>query len=46
MYPENETFVLEIEREMFNEGLTHQGKDGVGIRYFSNLNGHKEDPSQ
>ena len=30
---------------MYNEGLTHQGKDGVGIRYFSNLNGVKEDPS-
>lgn len=30
--PDNETFVLEIEREVYNEGLGHQGKDGVGIR--------------
>ena len=35
LYPENETFVLEMEREVYNEGLTHQGKGGEGIRYFS-----------
>jgi hypothetical protein len=32
LYPDNETYVGEIEREVFNEGLGHQGKDGVGIR--------------
>jgi hypothetical protein len=41
--PDNETFVLEMEREVYNEGLTHQGKGGEGIRYFSNLDGVKED---
>lgn len=44
MDPDNVTFVDEIEREMFNEGLTHQGVNGSGIRYFSNLNGQKENP--
>ena len=48
LYPENETFVLEIEREVYNEALAHQGPvvNGVstGIRYFSNLNGVKELP--
>jgi DUF1680 family protein len=44
MWPDNETFVLEIERELFNEGLAHQGVNGSGIRYFSNLNGQKELP--
>ena len=46
--PDNETFVLEMEREVYNEGLAHQGPivNGVssGIRYFSNLNGVKENP--
>lgn len=42
--PNNETFVLEMERELFNEGLAHQGVNGSGIRYFSNLNGQKELP--
>lgn len=40
--------MLEIERELYNEGLAHQGPvvNGVttGIRYFSNLNGVKENP--
>lgn len=45
LQPDNETFVSEIEREVYNEGLGHQGKGGVGIRYFSNLNGVKEGPS-
>jgi hypothetical protein len=45
LWPDNETFVGEIEREMFNEGLGHQGANGVGIRYFSNMNGVKEIPS-
>ena len=48
LYPDNETFVLEIEREVYNEALAHQGPvvNGVstGIRYFSNLNGVKELP--
>lgn len=47
-FPENETYVLEMEREIYNEGLAHQGPvvNGVasGIRYFSNLNGVKEMP--
>ena len=47
-YPDNETFVLEMEREVYNEGLAHQGPvvNGVttGIRYFSNMNGVKENP--
>jgi hypothetical protein len=43
LYPENETFVLEMEREVYNEGLGHQGKNGEGIRYFSNMDGVKED---
>jgi hypothetical protein len=48
LFPDNETFVLEIEREVYNEGLAHQGPivNGIstGIRYFSNLNGVKESP--
>jgi hypothetical protein len=43
LMPDNETFVLEMEREVYNEGLAHQGAGGQGIRYFSNLNGVKED---
>ena len=43
LHPDNETFVLEMEREVYNEGLGHQGKGGGGIRYFSNLNGVKEE---
>ena len=41
LHPDNETFVLEMEREVYNEGLGHQGKGGEGIRYFSNMNGVK-----
>jgi hypothetical protein len=48
LYPDNETFVLEMEREVYNEGLAHQGPivngTSTGIRYFSNLNGVKETP--
>lgn len=44
LWPDNETFVLEIEREVYNEALTHQAPNGSGIRYFSNLNGIKETP--
>ena len=44
LWPDNETFVLEIEREVYNEALTHQSPNGTGIRYFSNLNGIKETP--
>jgi len=32
-----------MEREVYNEGLGHQGAGGEGIRYFSNLDGTKED---
>lgn len=42
--PDNETFVAEIEREVFNEGLAHIAPDGSGIRYFSFLNGMKSKP--
>ena len=42
--PDNESFVLEIEREVFNEGLAHLAPDGSGIRYFSYLNGAKQAP--
>ena len=44
LYPDNETFVLEIEREVFNEGLTHQGKGGEGIRYFSSAWARRSQP--
>ena len=44
LFPDNETFVLEIEREVFNEGLAHLAPDGSGIRYFSYLNGQKQEP--
>ena len=43
--PENTTFVDEIEREVFNEGLAHLAPDGSGIRYFSFLNGLKQAPA-
>ena len=43
--PENVTFVDEIEREVFNEGLAHLAPDGSGIRYFSFLNGLKQPPA-
>jgi len=46
LWPDNETFVGEIEREVYNEALTHQGPNGTGIRYFSNLNGLKEAPDR
>lgn len=45
LFPDNETFVGEIERELYNEALGHQGANGDGIRYFSNLNGVKENPA-
>jgi DUF1680 family protein len=44
LFPENETFVGEIETRVFNEGPAHQGANGTGIRYFSNLNNVKENP--
>jgi len=44
LYPENETFVSEIEKEIFNEAPAHLGENGVGIRYFSNLNGVLQNP--
>lgn len=45
LHPDNETFVTEIERELYNEGLAHLAPDGSGIRYFSFLNGVKEAPA-
>jgi DUF1680 family protein len=36
--------VGEIEREVYNEGLAHLAPDGSGIRYFSYLNGQKQQP--
>ena len=44
LMPDNETFVLEMEREVYNEGLSHLAPDGSGIRYFSFLNGVKSAP--
>ena len=41
LWPENETFVAEMEREIYNEGLGHQDVAANGIRYFSVLNGRK-----
>jgi hypothetical protein len=32
LWPDNETFVGEIEREVYNEALTHQAPNGAGIR--------------
>jgi len=44
LYPNNETFVLEMETQLVNEAPTHQ--DGsIGIRHFSVLNGVKENAS-
>lgn len=45
LWPDNETFVAEMERELYSEILAHQGLGGVGIRYFSNLHGQKEEPA-
>ena len=45
LQPDNETFVAEIEREVYNEGLAHLAPDGSGIRYFSFLNGVKQEPA-
>merc|ERR1711920_1201576 len=42
LWPDNETYVGEMEKELYNEGLTHQDVEGKGIRYFSMLNGLKE----
>lgn len=44
LYPDSEVYVAEIEKEMFNEGPAHQGANGTGIRYYSNLNGVKMNP--
>jgi hypothetical protein len=41
LYPENETFVAEMEAQLVNEAPTHQ-LGGAGIRHFSVLNGVKE----
>jgi hypothetical protein len=53
LYPDNETFVLEMERSIFNIGLAAQGRpgsggegpNGTGIRYFANYHKQKQYPS-
>ena len=50
LFPDNETFVLEMERSIFNVGLAAlgwpgsggQGPNGTGIRYFANLHKQKQ----
>jgi DUF1680 family protein len=42
LYPEEEKFVGEIERSMYNIVLADQARDGA-IRYHTNLVNHKED---
>ena len=53
LHPDNETFVLEMERSIYNVGLAAMGSDrsggegpnGTGIRYFANQHKHKQLPS-
>jgi hypothetical protein len=53
LYPDNETFVAEMERSIFNVGLAAmglpgaggEGPNGTGIRYFANQHKAKQLPS-
>lgn len=53
LYPDNETFVAEMERGILNVGVAAfgppgsggQGPNGTGIRYFANQHGLKQLPS-
>ena len=40
--PDNETYVSEMERSIYNVGLAAQVKDGTRIRYFARLHGYKQ----
>ena len=45
LFPENETFVFEMERSILNVGVANQGPAGVGIRYFAQLHRQKQIPT-
>lgn len=53
LFPDNETFVAEIERSILNVGVAAfgfpgsggQGPNGTGIRYFANQHKQKQNPS-
>lgn len=45
LWPDNETYVAEMERSIFNVALANQGLNGSGIRYFTNLHSIKETPT-
>lgn len=45
LYPLNETYVTEIEREIYNVGLANQAPAGIGIRYFALLHNRKNPPT-
>eukprot|EP01051_Picozoa_sp_SAG22_P012087 SAG22_NODE_1227_length_5094_cov_5.898298_1_plen_432_part_00 len=40
--PNNETYVAEMERSIFNVGVAAQVQDGTRIRYFARLHGYKQ----
>ena len=40
--PDNETYVSEMERSIYNVGLAAQVADGTRIRYFARLHGYKQ----
>ena len=44
LYPNNETFVMEMERSLINVGIAGQGFNGTGVRYFARLHKNKATP--
>ena len=40
--PDNEAYVAEMERSLYNVGFANQVPDGPRIRYFARLHGYKQ----
>lgn len=45
LFPTEEVYVTEIEKEIYNVGLSNVAPNGQGVRYFTNLNKQKQTPT-
>eukprot|EP01116_Phalansterium_solitarium_P006662 TRINITY_DN19003_c0_g1_i1.p1 TRINITY_DN19003_c0_g1~~TRINITY_DN19003_c0_g1_i1.p1 ORF type:complete len:776 (-),score=231.31 TRINITY_DN19003_c0_g1_i1:217-2544(-) len=45
LFPTDEVYVAEIEKEIYNVGLANIAPGGAGVRYFTNLNKQKQTPT-